>query len=64
MAAQNISNAGKIAIAPAFIAGLVALGRAAYKYSQNGELDIGEIALGIGIPCLIYTIVKISESKR
>lgn len=63
MAARNISNAGKIAIALAFIAGLVALGRAAYNYSESGEIDIGKIALGIGIPFLIYIIVKTTESK-
>lgn len=58
MAEQSISMAGKIAIALAVIAGLLALARAAYLYNQTGEVDVAKIALGLGIPALIFVIVK------
>jgi hypothetical protein len=55
---QRISKAGKVAIALAVIAGILSLSRAIYTFTQHGELDIIKIALGIGIPCLMYAIVK------
>lgn len=64
MASSKLSNAGKIALALAFVAGIAAISRAVYNCSQSGELDFGKIALGIGIPCLIYTIVRNTESKN
>ena len=63
MSDQNISKTGKVAIALAIIASLLALTRALYNYTQNGKLDIGKIALGIGIPCLMYAIVKSAAYK-
>ena len=63
MSDKRMSKTGKIAIALAIIAGLLALSRAIYNYTQNGKLDIGKIALGIGIPCLMYAIVKSAASR-
>jgi hypothetical protein len=59
-----MSKTSKVAIALAIVAGLLALSRALYNYTQNGKWDVGKIALGIGIPCLVYAIVKSSESGK
>ncbi len=64
MADESISKTGKVAIALAIIAGVLALSRALYNYTQSGEWDIGKIALGIGIPCLMYAIIKSAGSQK
>lgn len=64
MSNESVGKAGKIAIALAIIAGLLAISRAIYNYTESGEWDIGKIAIGIGIPCLIYAIVKSTASKK
>jgi hypothetical protein len=61
---KSISKTGKVAIALAIIAGLLTLSRALYNYTQNGRWDIGKIALGIGIPCLMYAIIKSATSGK
>ncbi len=61
---ESISKTGKVAIALAIIAGVLALSRALYNYTQSGEWDIGKIALGIGIPCLIYALMKSAATKK
>lgn len=58
MANQGTSKNGRIAIALGIVAGVLSISRAVYTYSQHGELDTGKIALGIGIPCLVYVLVK------
>ena len=62
MANQSIGKTGKVAIALAVVAGVLSLSRAIYNYSQHGQLDIGKIALGIGIPCLVYVLIKSASS--
>ena len=64
MSDKSMSKTSKVAIALAIIAGLLALSRALYNYTQNGKLDIGKIALGIAIPCLMYAMVKSTSSTR
>jgi hypothetical protein len=64
MSDKSMSKTGKVAIALAIMAGLLALSRALFNYTQNGKLDIGKIAIGIGIPCFIYAIVKSAESRK
>jgi hypothetical protein len=64
VANQSISKAGKIAIMVAIIAGALSLSRAIYNYTQHGEVDIVKIALGIGIPCVMYVIVKSAASGK
>ena len=64
MSEQSISKAGKIAIGLAIIAGLLALTRAAYLYSQTGEVDVAKIALGLGIPALFYVVVRSASRKQ
>ncbi|MEJ7576200.1 MAG: hypothetical protein WKF74_04240 [Pyrinomonadaceae bacterium] len=64
MAEQTISKAGKIAIVLAIIAGLLSLTRAAYLYSQNGEIDITKLALGLGIPALIFVLMRSVSRKE
>jgi hypothetical protein len=61
---RSMSKTSKIAIALAIIAGLLALSRALYNYNQNGKLDVGKIALGIGVPCLVYVIVKSMATRN
>ena len=64
MTEQSISKAGKIAIGLAIIAGLLALTRAAYLYSQTGGVDVAEIALGLGVPALIFVLVSSTSRKQ
>jgi hypothetical protein len=64
VANQRIGKTGKIAIALAVIAGLLSLSRAIYNYTQHGEIDIVKIALGIGIPCLMYALVRSAASGK
>ncbi len=64
MTEQSINMAGKIAIALAVIAGLIALARAAYLYNQTGEVDVAEIALGFGVPVLFYGLMKSFSRKQ
>lgn len=64
MSNQSISKAGKLAIALAVIAGVLAVSRVIYNYTKHGEVDLGKLALGIGIPILIYVIVKSSASGK
>ncbi len=64
MAEQSISMAGKIAVALAVIAGLLSFTRAAYLYNQNGEVDAAKIALGLGIPALIFVLMKSIARKQ
>ena len=64
MTNRSVSKTGKVAIVLAVIAGVLSLSRAIYNYTQHGELDIGKIALGIGIPFLIYTLVKGTASRE
>lgn len=59
---RNISKAGNIAIALAIIAGVLTISRAIYNYARHGEVDLGKIVLGIGIPLLIYVLMKSSAS--
>jgi SpoU rRNA methylase family enzyme len=61
---RSIGTVGKIAIALAVIAGVLSLSRAIYNYTQHGEVDFGKIALGIGMPILIYVIVKGAASGK
>jgi hypothetical protein len=60
----NLSKAGKVAIALAVIAGLLSLSRAIYNYTKHGDVDVSKIALGIGIPILIYVLVKGTASGK
>jgi hypothetical protein len=64
MSDKSMSKTGKVAIVLAIIAGLLALSRALYNYTQNGKWDIGKIALGIGIPCLMYALMKSAASRN
>jgi hypothetical protein len=61
---RSLSTTGKIAIGLAIIAGLLALGRALYNYNQNGTVDVGKIALGIGVPLLMYALVKSMSTRK
>jgi hypothetical protein len=64
VANQSLGKAGKVAIALGIVAGVLSLSRAIYNYTQHGELDIVKIALGIGIPCLVYAIAKNPTSGK
>ena len=64
MAEQTLSKAGKIAIVLAIIAALLSLTRAAYLYNQKGEIDVTKLALGLGIPALIFVLVRSVSRKE
>ncbi|MDX6614822.1 MAG: hypothetical protein QOD75_4008 [Blastocatellia bacterium] len=64
MSDKSMSTTGKVAIALAIIGSILALSRALYNYTQHGNWDIGKIAIGIAIPCLMYAIVKRTASGK
>ena len=64
MTEQAISKVGKIAIGLAIIGGLIALTRAALLYSRTGEVDVAEIALGLGVPAFFYVLVSSASRKQ
>ena len=64
MSDTSMSTTGRVAIGLAIIAGLLALGRALYTYNQNGKWDVGKIALGIGLPCTMYAVVKSWSTRK
>jgi len=64
MTNRSIGKAGKVAITLGIVAGVLSLSRALYTYFQYGHLDIGKIALAIGVPCLVYVIVRSAASAK
>jgi len=63
MSDRKIGVAGRIAIGLAIVAGLLSLSRAFLAYSRTGAVDVGKVALSLGVPVLIIVIVK-SASRR
>jgi hypothetical protein len=64
MADGRISRSGWAAIGLAIVGGILALANQALRYQRSGVVDWGQVALGFGVPCLIYAIVKSTSTRQ
>ena len=58
MAAAGAARVGVIAVALAVIGGILALVNEAVRYSRTGGVDWGHVALAVGVPALMYALVR------
>jgi uncharacterized membrane protein len=58
MADDRISRIGWLAIGLALVGSVVALVMEAIRYRRSGVVDWGHVALGFGVPILMYAIVR------
>jgi hypothetical protein len=63
MADDRISRIGWLTIGLAIVGSLVALASEALRYSRSGVVEWGHVALGIGVPILMYAIVRGASRK-
>jgi len=63
MGDDRISRTGWVAIGLALLGSLVALVMEAVRYSRSGLVDWGHVALGFGVPILMYAIVRGASRK-
>lgn len=64
MSDSRITRVGWIAIGIALVGGLVALFNVWSDYQKSGAIDWGHLALAIGVPLMIYVIVKSSATRK
>jgi hypothetical protein len=64
MADSRISRSGWAAIGLAIVGGILALGNQAMRYQRSGAVDWGQVALGFGVPLLIFAIVKSTSTRQ
>ena len=64
MAEEYVNKIGRIVVAIAVIAGGVFIVKVLRRYDQGQPLDIFKIALGVGVPCLLYAIVRRTEINK
>jgi hypothetical protein len=65
MAKEDITRyAGWLAIGLAVLGGIIALANEALSYHRGEPLDWGHIALAVGVPLLMYSIVRSAAGKR
>ena len=58
MAGHGISPGGRLAIGLAILGSLIALANQALRYRSGDGVDWGHVALALGVPILMYGIVK------
>lgn len=63
MAGARITRSGWAAVSLAIVGGILALANQAISYQRSGVVNWGQVALGFGVPCLIYAIV-LGKSTR
>lgn len=64
MTKGNITrSAGWLAIGLAVLGGIIALANEAFSYRRGEPLDWGHIALAVGVPLIMYSIVRSAASK-
>ncbi len=64
MAGNWTTRAGQLAIGLAVVGSLAALMNEALSYRRSGVIDWGHVALAIGVPVLMYAIVKSSSNQK
>jgi hypothetical protein len=65
MTKDNITRyAGWLAIGLAVLGGIIALANEASSYRRGEALDWGHIALAVGVPLVMYSIVRSAAAKR
>ena len=64
MTKSGISRLGWLAIGLAVLGGTAALVNEGLGYRRGEALDWGHIALALGVPSLMYAIVRSSSNKK
>jgi hypothetical protein len=60
---RRLSRVGRLAIALAVLGGIVAVVSEILSYRRSGTVDWEPVALALGVPLLIYVIVR-SAARR
>lgn len=58
MAAARMRTAGVVAVTLAVVGGILALGNEVVQYRHTGAVAWGHVALAVGVPALMYAIVR------
>lgn len=64
MADKLTTRAGQLAIGLAVVGSVAALVNEILSYRRSGVIDWGHIALAIGVPVLMYAIVKTGAKQK
>ena len=64
MTNTQVTRAGWLAVGLALFGSLVALVNECVHYRRSGTLDWGHLALVVGVPALMFAIVKSANSRR
>ncbi len=57
------STPQRLALGLAVLGSLIALGREALRYSRGEGIDIGHVALAIGVPALFFAMLRRPPAK-
>ena len=58
MATARLGRAGVVAVTLAMIGSVVVLANEVVGYRATGGVDWGDVALAVGVPALMYAIVR------
>jgi hypothetical protein len=64
MSTPRVGRVGVVAVALAIVAGILALVNEVIRYRRSGAVDWGHVALAIGVPALMYGIVRGVKPRR
>jgi hypothetical protein len=64
MPSTQISRAGWLAIGLAVLGGLLAPTRETLRYWRAEDVDGGHVALALGVPALIYALIRGASKRR
>lgn len=64
MASGRLGRGGWIAVGLAVFGGVVALINEWMAYRRSGTVDWGHVALAVGVPSLMYAIVRSTSGRR
>lgn len=64
MSSPRLGRVGILAVALAAVAGILALIKEVIQYRRNGAVNWGHVALAIGVPALMYGIVRAAKPRR
>ncbi len=60
----RMGRVGFLAIALAIVGGVLGMVREIIRYRDRGTLDWGHVALAVGVPILMYAIVRGTTRRR
>jgi hypothetical protein len=63
-ARERVGTTGRLAILLAVLGGIAALINETLDYRRTGSVDWGHVALALGVPFLMYVIVRTSSARH